>query len=307
VLVINVRSTLGNDGLWDLARVSGISGTTLTLSSGLVNAYPEPANTIVQRVPQYTTVSIASSLTVATWSPTGISGGIVAFAASGAVTVTSTGSIDVSGLGYTGGVASSVDPTPGQYKMPGESYVGLGVTSQATDVANAGGGAGGYKVYGCEGSGGGGGSYATEGAAGGPEQVNCSPGFAGGVAGSTYGDANLTRAYFGSGGGAGGWSNQTTLGSGGAGGGMVFIFGTGTVAIGGVIDANGADGEAESTGAGQDYGGGGGGAGGSVYLQGTGYSGLANVTVNGGAGGATNNPSNVEVGGVGGDGYIFTR
>jgi hypothetical protein len=307
VLIVNVRSTLGNDGYWEVARISSVGGTTFTLSQTLANSYPEPANTVVQRIPQYSTVNITGALSVAAWSPTALNGGIVAFAASGAVTIGTGGSINVAGLGYTGGVANSIDINPGEYKLPGESYLGLGAVGM-TDVANGGGGGGGFKQNGCEGSGGGGGSYSTSGTGGGREQVNCNPpGFPGGVPGNTYGDSTLTRIYFGSGGGAGGWSNQSNLGSGGAGGGMVLIFGTGSVTITGGIDADGANGENESTGAGADYGGGGGGAGGSVYLQGSSVTGVTNVTVGGGTGGQTNVATNVEVGGNGGLGFVYTE
>jgi hypothetical protein len=306
LLIVNVRSTVGNDGMWEVATVASVSGTTVTLNAPLKNAYPEAGNTIVQRIPQYTTVDIQSTLTGTAWDPSTLSGGIVAFAASGTVTVETGGSITVAGLGYTGGVSTNVDPAPLTWKAPGESYTGLGSGSNAASTANAGGGAGGAKKYGCEGSGGGGGGHSVAGGNGGQEQLNCSPGFAGGDGGGAYGDAQAARIHFGSGGGAAGWSNSQPDGNGGAGGGMVFVFGSSSIALTGTIDASGAAGQKESNGAGKDYGGGGGGAGGSIYLMSPSITGAANALVAGGAGGATLNVAHVEVGGAGAAGFVVS-
>jgi hypothetical protein len=236
-----------------------------------------------------------------------LTGGIVAFAASGSVTVASGGAITVVGMGYTGGTADSNDPGGTiWYKQPGESYFGVGLSAaNTTDGANFGGGAGGGKIYGCEGSGGGGGGYSVPGGNGGAEQVNCA-GFPGGVGGNAYGDSALSRVYFGSGGGAGGYSSTLPDGNGGAGGGMVFVFGSSSITLGGTIDASGAPGHKETTGAGADYGGGGGGAGGSIYLMSSTITGTANALVNGGVGGGVNNVANVEIGGNGAPGRVAT-
>ena len=310
VLVVNVRSTAGNDGLWELATVNGVAGTTLTLASPLANAYPEPGNTVVQRVPQYTTATISSTLSVANWDPVGLTGGIIAFAASGDVTVGASGAITVDGSGYSGGTSDSLDCSPASpgFKQEGESYVGLsGPDSATNNLANAGGGGGGYHVCGCEGSGGGGGGYGTAGGAGGSVRsgVGCA-GHAGGNGGNVYGNASLTRIYFGSGGGAGGWANDTPRANGGAGGGMVLIFGSSDVEIDGMISASGVEGQCESLGAGQDYGSGGGGAGGSIYLQAPTITGEGNALVAGGAGGCVNTAGHPEVGGAGGVGRVAT-
>ena len=300
ILVLNVRSNAGNDGVWEVADVASVAGTTLTLMGKLHNSYPEAANTLVQELPQYTNVTIANNVTLSTapWSPSTLSGGIIAFFASGTVSVN--GKISVKGCGYTGGVGNSSDPGSFVFKTQGESFTGLGATGLSNNSPNAGGGAGGIKKGGCEGSGGGGGGYGAAGSNGGANIINCSPNEPGGVGGNSYGDANLGHLYYGSGGGSGGWTQSAASGLGGNGGGIVMIFAN-VININGSIDASGSDGTTEYG----DYGGGGGGSGGSIYLRHQGsLTGGSSAVVTGGAGGSA--PMHMEVGGAGGVGRVAT-
>ncbi len=285
-----------NAGNWERATVASVSGAVLTLQQPLQHTYTSTgtnnhAQAIV--VPQYTNVTIPSgqTLTAAAWN--GTTGGILAFDATGTVSVA--GSMTMKGRGYRGGVGNNNDPGSVAFKQQGESYTGPGVTGLTTNTANAGGGNGGAKQGGCEGGGGGGGAYATAGTKGG-NHTSCSPIIVGGVGGSVYGDAALAQIFFGSGGGSGGYTTNSALGEGGNGGGIVIIFAN-QITITSSIDVSGADGTVEFG----DYGGGGGGAGGAVYLSHVQpIVGFANVTVAGGAGGLANGRS--EVGGAGGVG-----
>ncbi len=300
VLIVNVRSSGGNHGLWELRSINAIVASALTLSAGLTNGYPEPASTIVQRVPQYTSANINATLGPAAWNPGTLFGGIVAFAATGNVTIGAGGSINVAGLGYAGGVADTVDAFNPYWKVPGESIHGSRADG-TVNSANDGGGGGGFHRAFCEGAGAGGGGYGTAGGQGGTGYTLCSGSpMPGGFGGNVYGSPDMSRIYLGSGGGGGGYSNSPPLANGGAGGGMVMVFAGGTVTINGSIDARGANGQNEMG----DYGAGGGGSGGSVYLRGTSYTGLGNALVAGGAGGLTNNPVHTQVGGAGGAGRL---
>ena len=128
VLVINLRGTPtsnANVGAYELATVTGVSGSVVTVSS-LANTYGAGGNAnlagqtvMLQRVPNYTTVSISGRLTANAFN--GSVGGVVAFRASGAVTVS--GSIDVTGLGYRGGAGGRQCDNCGRQ---GESFSGRG-------------------------------------------------------------------------------------------------------------------------------------------------------------------------------------
>ena len=158
ILIINQRGTssdYSNVGKYDTVRISSITynpvqaETTMALSSALVNSYDGTTQKItLQRIPNYTNVTIQSGgiLTVSSWNTT--KGGIVFFRASGTVDVQSGGSLTVSELGYRNGAGGG-----GCYSgtcQDGESYNGQ-PAALTDELRNLGGGGG------CINGGGGGG------------------------------------------------------------------------------------------------------------------------------------------------------
>jgi uncharacterized repeat protein (TIGR01451 family) len=97
-------SALGGAGNYEFVTVVSVSGNTITLSGscpGLLHTY---TNAQVIRVPQYSSVTVASggSITGPAWN--GSTGGVIAMNVSGALTLNNTsGSIVASGLGFRGG------------------------------------------------------------------------------------------------------------------------------------------------------------------------------------------------------------
>ncbi len=146
---------------------------------------------VLQRIPAYTSVAVNGGGTLTASPFNGTLGGIVAFVANGAVTIS--GAIAVDALGYRGGAAGTTTPgatTGGQ----GESFPGAGTRA---NTANGGGGGGSLSPNGWAGGGGGAG-YGSAGTNGNDSQS------VGGPGGARYGIAPLSKIYLGSGGGAGG-------------------------------------------------------------------------------------------------------
>ena len=205
VLLINLQGVAGDTadvGNYEFLEVLSVTASTLTFTSLISNSYDgtTPANqmVVVQRVPNYTTVSLDGTdlLTASGWdglttTPSGSAGyltGMVVFRATGAVSVGATASIDVNGLGYRGGAGGSDSGG-----INGESYDGT-VGSGGNDTIDGGGGG--------------------------------NPGTDGGGGSSNYSDPDFpvnTNSPAGTRGGGGGGGNQdavvTTDGAGGAGGG----------------------------------------------------------------------------------------
>jgi len=194
VLIINLQRTstnYANVGKYEEKTISAINSTTLSFTSNLTNGYDGTTQKImVQRIPQYTNVTVNSGGTITGTAWAGTKNGVVMFKASGTVTVNSGGSISASQLGYrVGAHPCSVRECQGGR---GESY--KGAPGNGT-TASGGGGGGGNSGSSGDGAGGGGG-YGTNGASGG----SLSDG-TGGAAGVAYGVANLSSLYLGSGGG----------------------------------------------------------------------------------------------------------
>lgn len=277
--VILIHQSRGTGaGSWQRNTISSYTSGTITLTTALNTNYISPAQVRVMK--QYTNVTVNSGITYQAKAWNGTVGGIIAFIASGTVTVTGTitsqnlasgSQYNAANIGYRG-----TTTVGGQ----GEGTSGAG--GSVTTNPNGNGGGGGVSTQG----GGGGGGYATVGT-----QGVFLAGSNGGNGGNTAGSTDLTTMVFGGGGGAGGGTN----GAGGHGAGIVFISGT-TITITGAINANGMDGQNGAvTGSG-----GGGGAGGSVLLKcQTATLGTAKITATGGVGGATSGG-----GGSGGDGGI---
>ena len=290
ILIIQMQGT--GAGNYEFGIVAAINGNVLTLQSPLLKAYSVSGNSKAQviQVPNYQDVTVQGSglLTAHAWN--GSTGGIVAFRATGTVTVESSGVIGVTGKGFTGGVTSS-----STHAEQGDSATGNGTNATSR---NGTGGGGGALGDGAAAGGGGGGGLGTVGTAGQPGARG------GGVGGATGGDATLTELTFGGAGGGGGHRRDTGGGTGGSSGGIIFISAQ-TVILEGASSIISAGNAGHPKGAGGDSaGGGGGGAGGSILLRLNSGSIMNNgITALGGNGGA-GNPGSNNNGGAAGNGRI---
>ncbi|HEY8076259.1 MAG TPA: hypothetical protein VIF62_19170, partial [Labilithrix sp.] len=165
-------------GHYELARVVAVDVMTLTLESAAASAYPVVASQVV-RVPEYTDVTISAGATMHGSPWDGSKGGIVAFLATGVVTID--GALGASGAGFRGGVGVRVggfgncallDGTPATgYAAKGEGIALGGYTTDA-DGGGIGGrgnlanGAGGGDCHNGAGAGGGHGGAGGAGANG---------------------------------------------------------------------------------------------------------------------------------------------
>lgn len=290
-----IHQTQGSGaGCWEINRaVSDFGGGTATyqLQNPLKCNYASGGNNHaqIQRVPQYTDCPVSGTVTPLTsWN--GTWGGILALMCRETMSVT--GSVNASGMGFRGGAVGSNNRIDGQQ---GENTNG---TRYNSTNANAIGGGGGQKGLSgtASSAGGGGGGYATNGING---SVNDKLQTIGGTGGGTYGDGSLATVVFGgAGGSSGGIDNGSDPGDGGNGGGMVVIFANDLSVIG-TIRANGDNGTNGTA----DAGGGGGGAGGSVLIRSkTANTGTYRILAEGGNGGLR--AGDAGNGGRGGDGRI---
>jgi hypothetical protein len=312
VLLINMQGSPTAHaavGTYEFASVASVSGSELTLAQALGEVYGEASNAdltdqivVVQRVPQYTDVTVAAggSLTASGWD--GLSGGLLVFRANGTVSVASGGNLDMSAGGYQGGTTGLLGYNCDSYQ--GESYTGPGegeyagtcaAYNEATGEWAANGGGGGAHICGGGGEHAGGASAADSWTGG-----SATPAAAGG----TYGETDLTTMFLGSGGG-GVWNGNTSCtgtgpGSGGDGGGLVYV-GADTIELlgGDAVLAYGGSTTACARGT-WTYGAGGG-AGGTVWLVADAVDLAADsIDAEGGAGEARN----IRAGGDGGDGRV---
>lgn len=273
--IVMIHQSQGiNAGQWERGVIQSYTAGTITLVEPLIGTYTSGAQ--VRVLKQYTTVTVDAGVTYSAkaWSnATGV-GGILAFIASGTVTIA--GNISASEKGYRGGQVAATNPSEA-----GEGTAGNIVQQSA---ANGNGGGGAVDTNG----GGAGGGNGIIGNAGGGN---------GGTAGAASSTADLTTMTFGGGGGGGG-SQGSSPAIGGWGGGIVFISGA-TLTVTGGLTANGQLGGNANN----NSGGGGGGAGGSILLKcQTATLGSSLITASGGSGGSGNGSGNS--GGAGGDGAI---
>lgn len=188
------------------------------------------------------------------------------------------------------GVSDTSETKPGGKGGPGADDGG-GNYSATPENAPSGGATQGASSVTCGGGGGGGGFLNT--GNGGSSCV----GSPGGNGGNTYNINGLFRGGFGGAtGGLGEFFSPAEVGTGGGGGGAIWISAGGDITINGVIDVSGGDGGAGLS----DGGGGGGGSGGAIRIQSLGDI-VNNATFNlaGGTGGAGE-----DAGARGGDGSI---
>lgn len=298
------------------------TGGTIQISPGTVNSYVMAAATgtrgqrtyQVIRVPQYSSATIAGTVTAAAWD--GSSGGVISIDVAGTLSLNG-GTLNAAGKGFRGGGALTLgggtgtntdyrftSTTWGASKGEGIAgtqryvYDGSTVIDRAVEgypsgsfgrgaPGNAGGGGNdGDPPGNDQNSGGGGGS---NGGAGGRGGNSWSSNLAvGGFGGSAFTQAGITRLIMGGGGGAGTSNNgAAATSSGGAGGGIVMLR-AGSLSGSGTINVNGAD-APNSQPTCCDDGAGGGGGGGSALIIATNTAGLGSlsVTARGGKGGNT--------------------
>lgn len=350
VLLINLQGTSSyytNVGNYETLKVASASGTTVTFTTNKTKYYGNGSSddtnigtastnqrVMLQRVPQYSDVTIGSGATLTANAWDGTKGGVLYFNASG--TVTNNGTISMDSKGYIGGART----TGANAGIGGEAFcanpgggggsgngvcggggaggisVSTGGTGSSTGGAGGAGGLGGGDPV-ALGGGGGGGGYGSAGNAGsgsysgtnGGDNTSGNGGAAsgsqgrggGGGGGGTYGTSSLSKLNFGSGGASGGatWGGSYG-GIGGTGGGIIYITAnTFTNGGSGVVSRGMAGGSGSGSG---NYitGAGGGGAGGAIRIDAlTASLGSGLVVATGGSGG-----TNGYGGGAGGSGRI---
>ena len=285
-------------GRFELARVGSVLGNDLLLSDAVSHPFAA-AHTQVVFVPEYTDVIVdaAGEIRAADWNPSMGEGGIVAFFATGTVTVD--GRITANGAGFLGGTdlgnsgsngcIGLDEPSPTGAEK-GEGIAGLdfgsGNPPGGTGRGNrANGGGGGV----CHNSGGAGGGHGGLGGLGGRtwrgDPDPALPGAGrdiGGLGGAPVSYTAATHLTMGGGGGAG-QENNGVGGAGSDGGGVIFVR-AGVVGGGGSFEANGNEG-GDSTGGFNDAAGGAG-AGGLIAVRAVGSLSCGSAQAIGGEGGS---------------------
>jgi hypothetical protein len=314
-------TSYNNAGRYELARVASVSGGTIVnLTASLVGTYDAGvANAAVQLiyVPEYGNVTVDGLLTAQAWNPTTQTGGVLALAATGTVTLQA--DVDVTGLGFKGGniIGNDGSCRVGIYRNSDTNYGGKGegITTDTNTrgrgkLANGGGGGNPHN------SGGGGGGNFGKGANG-ARQWNCAGGGDvnndcvdpvgltppdteqnSGVGGAVL-DYTTGRIFLGGGGGSGQQNNDVGT-SGANGGGIIVMLADAISGNGFLMSAKGASVLAT---AGNDAGGGGGG-GGAIFLDTKNFGTTLRVNVQGGKGGDVDFASCHGNGGGGGGGVL---
>lgn len=294
IKIIQTRGT--GAGQWEIALVaSGGGSTSLTLTKALTYTYTDSGASQAQaiKINEYTDVTVQAG----TWSPAAWNqnvSGIITLAHNGVMTLT--GNVAVSSAGFRPGYQHREGNNSGQCAAhTGEGYAADYVYACGAASDNAGTGGHNYSAGAYDAAGGGGGGNGTGGANG-----NNPGGAAAGSGGLVGGINTLQSMVFGGGGGAGGAKPAESHdgAAGGAGAGIISIWGRSFVNNGGSFLAVGANG-----GGGLTSGGGGGGAGGSILCCWKEANiGTDKYNTNGGNGGA--GQSSNGNGGAGGKGRI---
>ncbi|MBL4593969.1 MAG: gliding motility-associated C-terminal domain-containing protein [Flavobacteriales bacterium] len=165
-----------NCGNYEFVQVSSVlSGTQILLECPLVNNYSTSggANSLVIRVPRYSslTINAGGTLTVSPWN--GSSGGILAIEVDGITTINAGGSIDVSNLGFRGGQIESSSTFGGTRYADNDPFEGAekgeGIGGDQVQYSSV---LAGRYTRGAPGNGGGGGNAHNAGGAGGANAGN---------------------------------------------------------------------------------------------------------------------------------------
>ena len=307
VLVINMHGSDSANlhvGVYEFYTVDSVAGSVVTMTGAPSETFGQSSNTdltgqalLMVRVPQFTDVALAAGavLTTAPWD--GEVGGVIAFRATGDVTLATGAAIVADELGYWGGETGTSYNNDG---FQGESYAGEGGGDLSSGSGTYGNWGAGYYLNNYGGGGamitGGGGDYGGGATAGDSWTGGSYPEAAAGV---EYGSEDLDTMFPGSG-GAGVWYGTSSPGSGGNGAGLIFMgVQTLTATSTDSITAIGASTAAWSTGT-WTYGAGGG-AGGTIWIMADTLSLPADsVVATGGVGESTA----LRNGGDGGDGRI---
>lgn len=292
-------------GNFELQTISSITGNTIFFKYTILKNYSLSGLVQIVRVPQYTNVSVTSTLTCKPWD--GSSGGIVSLVVLNNLTLNS--NIDASGKGFRGGsLCSNPDGMCGagytDYYYPVSTGYGaekgeginsaLAVTMNGGRGPSANGGGGGNKHN----SGGGGGGNYSAGGFGGDQASSCPASSVGGVGGNGL-DYGLSKIYMGGGGGCS--DNNDNVGTPGAnGGGIIIIIANTITGNGRYCLANGGNVTSLANNIGDGAGGGGGG--GTILMDVKNYTGTLNIHANGGNGGDQNANYNACFGPGGGGG-----
>ena len=305
VLLINVQGDTtyySNVGNYEFLRVAGVSTNVVSFNAPVTKVYGQADNTtlgnqkiVLQRVPNYSTVTITSagSLTANTWS--GSTGGIVAFKCD---TLINSGSINADGKGFRFGVGGINDsgagctnyPTPAPAGNRAESYQGLNSVAFCSRL-------GASAISSIGGGGGGGGANRTSGSAG----SNASSGGSGASGGTAY-NSGSSLLIFGGAGGGGGRGINGLGGNGGNGGGIVLIYASNFSNVA-FIQSTGSRAVA-GTSSDDAGGGGGGGAGGAVLVKSNYVNAVGTHNITGGISGSGGVGSTYGNGGSGGSGGL---
>ncbi|MCC6283630.1 MAG: PKD domain-containing protein [Saprospiraceae bacterium] len=301
-------------GRYERAVLDSVGAGSFFLQKQLFNTYDIAGKVQVVRIAKYQQATVSDTVFAKPWD--GSTGGILALEVSENLALNAP--IVANGAGFRGGAAYIAPGNNCNFLIPEAAYFyglgnwrggskGEGIALQLPGKelgrgpqANGGGGGNDHNA------GGGGGALLASGGQGGendePTSLGCDgyyPGFGGNPV-----QEDVLRLFPGGGGGAG-HANNTLDGSGGNGGGIIWIS-AGTISgAQPVISANGASAQT----AGGD-GGGGGGAGGSIWLQSASAPENLQLLANGGKGGNTfNNNSNrcFGPGGGGSGGRILTN
>ena len=250
-------------GNHEFARIVSINGNSIALEKQLAHHYSTLGKVQLVRVPEYEDVAVAGELTCKPWD--GETGGILAFEANGTITLQS--HINVSGKGFKGAVPifettssllyedNTISTSSGVLSGEGinsfdkkfTSHTLLSNGGESGKVHNTGGAGGANTVCGGDGSFG----WANE------LSVNEFVTSKGGKPLAS----NNKNVFMGGGGGAG-HSDDGEVGTGGNGGGMVFISCNNLISNDYTINTNGMNGKECSL-----DGAGGGGAAGTIYLD----------------------------------------
>lgn len=236
IMIIQSQGT--NVGTVQYTEIQSYTAGTITTVDNLSITYGTGAQVRVMK--EYTDVTINANKTYTSKVWDGTVGGILAFYASGTVTIN--GTITASEKGFRGGLrgtAIALQSGGG----PGEGNSGYVTTaSTSKNGTGAGGGGGGRSEHGGYGGGGG---HATAGTTA-SDLIEANGAKTGGEGGDAIGVADLTQLHFGGGGGGGGVGDdpsnepEGTFGYGGIGGGIICIFGaTFTMGSAGALTARG--------------------------------------------------------------------
>ncbi len=259
----------GNYEFNQIKQIGGKTGKELILERPLINKYALSGNIQVVGIPYYTNVIIKDTITCPKWN--GQIGGVFALYCENTIELQAP--IDVSGKGFSGGIAKNSDSLITEnvtnffqdnekgylYSFKGQGIstnLGLAHLKGKGAMANGGGGGNSHNA------GGGGGANGGCGGIGGMGYKGIGGKFqeSGGIGGYAITTAQ-NKAFMGGGGGAG-HGNEKTATNGGDGGGIIFLISKELRGINGKLISNGTN--ALNS---QYDGAGGGGAGGTILLK----------------------------------------